>query len=236
MNHRAEQPTTDIPRHVGFIMDGNRRWARERGLTSLEGHAAGQTVLHDAVYHAVECGVKYITAYAFSTENWSRSPAEVGYLMKQIVRALKQHYQEFKDNGIRFIVVGSRERLSKVVLTTIDKVEQGTARGTRATLAICFNYSGHTEIADAVRSILEQQISPADVTPKLVEAHLYHPEVPPVDLVIRTSGEQRVSNFMLWRTAYSEFIFRPEYWPDFTPRVLDECLLEYSKRQRRFGG
>jgi len=225
-----------IPNHLGLILDGNRRWARERGLPQLKGHAEGEKVLHDIVYHAVERNIQYITAYVFSTENWSRSKREVDYLMTQFTAAIAQYADEFIENGIRTVILGSREQLPQKVVSSIEDIERRTAHGHRATFAICMNYGGQLEIAHAVRTMIEEGIAPQEVTPECIAEHLYHPDLPPVDLVIRTSGEQRISNFMLWRAAYSEFIFRNEYWPDFTVDLLDECLIEYSKRQRRFGG
>lgn len=225
-----------IPQHIGFIMDGNRRWAKARGLPTLEGHAAGQAVLHDVTKYAVEKGVKYVSAYAFSTENWNRSKAEVYYLMAQVSRALKQYMQEFLDNDIRIVIIGSRDGLSSSVIKSIDMAEAKTAHCTRATAAICFNYGGHQEIVDATKKLIEKGVPAADLTADQFAAQLYQPDLPPIDLIIRTSGEQRLSNFMLWRAAYSELIFRDEPWPDFTVESLDECLLEYSQRQRRFGG
>lgn len=225
-----------VPNHAGFIMDGNRRWARKRGLDAFEGHLAGQKTLRDVVYRSVDAGVKYVSAYAFSTENWSRTEKEVGYLMGQVAKALKKYADELIENDIRVLVLGSRDRLPKKVIESIEIIENKTAHGSRATFAVCLNYGGHVEIVDAVKSIVHQGVKPDDITADLIAQNLYVPDVPPIDLIIRTSGEQRLSNFMLWRAAYSEFIFRDEMWPDFTVDALDECLLEYSKRQRRFGG
>lgn len=225
-----------IPTHLGLILDGNRRWAVKRGLQPIEGHAEGERVLHDIVYHAVERGVKYVSAYAFSTENWSRSKGEVNYLMTQITKAISHYADELIENGIRTVILGSRDRLPKAAVKSIEDIEKRTAHGHRATFAICLNYGGQLEIAHAVQTIVEEGIRAEEVTPELIAKYLYHSDLPPVDLIIRTSGEQRLSNFMLWRAAYSELIFREEYWPDFTIDSLDECLLEYKKRQRRFGG
>jgi len=192
-------------------MDGNRRWAKARGLPTLEGHAAGQLVLHDVTKYAVENGVKYISA-------------------------LEQYMQEFLDNDIRILIIGSRDGLPKSTIKSIELAEAKTAECKRATAAICFNYGGHQEILDATKSLMQKGISADDLTIEQFTAELYHPELPPIDLIVRTSGEQRLSNFMLWRAAYSELIFRDESWPDFTVESLNECLLEYSQRQRRFGG
>lgn len=225
-----------VPVHVGFIMDGNRRWARERGLPVVQGHVKGQDVLHDIVFGAAKRGVRYISAYAFSTENWTRGEAEVGHLMQQFAKALLVYLDELIENGVRLVIVGSRDRLSKSLVRSIEEAERRTAGGERCTLAACINYGGYDEITDAVKGIVAAQYDADDITPDLIASHLYYPELPPLDLIIRTSGEQRLSNFMLWRAAYSEFIFRDEYWPDFTVDALDECLIEYSKRKRRFGG
>lgn len=225
-----------VPQHVGFIMDGNRRWAKARGLATLEGHAAGQLVLHDVTKYAIEQGVKYVSAYAFSTENWTRTKAEVHYLMTQVSKALRHYIQEFIDNDIRIIIVGNREGLSKTVVRSIEAAETRTAHCQRATAAICFNYGGHQEIIDAAKKIIEKGVTAEALTVDHFNAELYQPDLPPIDLVVRTSGEKRLSNFMLWRAAYSELIFRDEPWPDFTVDSLKECLLEYSQRQRRFGG
>lgn len=225
-----------VPVHLGFIMDGNRRWAKQNGKPTLEGHFAGQKVLRDAVYHAVEKGVSYVSAYAFSNENWTRPEEEVNYLMKQVVKAFATYSSELVERGIRTVILGNRERLPRSVLKSIEEIERKTAGGTRATFAVCFNYGGQVEITDAVKAIIGQGTIPSEVTPELITKNLYHPELPPLDLIVRTSGEERLSGFMLWRAAYSEFIFRKEYWPDFTVDALDECLLEYSERQRRFGG
>lgn len=225
-----------VPVHIGFILDGNRRWAHERGLQPIEGHAEGEKVLHDIVYHAVERGVKYISAYAFSTENWSRSKTEVNYLMAQITEAISTYADELIENGIRTVVLGSRDRLPKNAVKSVEDIERRTAHGERATFAVCLNYGGQLEIVHAVQTIIAEGIAAEDVTTECIAEHLYHADVPPMDLVIRTSGEKRLSNFMLWRAAYSELIFRDEYWPDFTVDALDECLVEFSKRKRRFGG
>ena len=230
------QNEVTIPNHLGLILDGNRRWAVKRGLQPLQGHAEGEKVLHDIVSHAINRGVKYVSAYAFSTENWSRSKNEVNYLVTQITKAISHYADELIGNDIRTIILGSRERLPKAAIKSIEDIERRTAHGRRATFAICINYGGQLEIAHAVQKIMEEGISPEDVTTECIAEHLYHPDLPPLDLIIRTSGEQRISNFMLWRAAYSELIFRKEYWPDFTVDSLDECLVEYSKRQRRFGG
>ncbi len=227
---------TQTPLHVGFIMDGNRRWAREHNLPVVQGHIKGQDVLHDTVFHAAQRGVRYVSAYAFSTENWTRGETEVNHLMQQFAKALLMYLDELVENGVRLIIVGSRDKLSKSLVRSIEEAEDRTAGGTRCTLAACINYGGYSEIVDAMKMIVAEGYAAESITPELIAQHLYHPELPPIDLIIRTGGEKRLSNFMLWRASYSELMFRDEYWPDFTVDALDECLVEYSKRKRRFGG
>lgn len=224
-----------VPQHVGIIMDGNRRWAKEHGLPSLRGHAKGQQVLRQIAKHAFRSGVQYLTVYAFSTENWQRSQEEVGYLMKHVALALRKYTQEFVDGGVKIVFLGSRENLPKAVLAAITDTEVKTAGNTAATFAICLNYGGMQEIADATKQIIASGISAAEVTPEVLASYMYSPEIPPIDLVIRTSGEQRLSNFMLWRSAYSEFLFTDTKWPDFTPQEFDTLLAVYAQRSRRFG-
>ncbi|QQS19306.1 di-trans,poly-cis-decaprenylcistransferase [Candidatus Saccharibacteria bacterium] len=216
-------------------MDGNRRWARKMGKRSIRGHAAGQEVLHQIVEHAFKVGVKYLTVYAFSTENWRRNDTEVKYLMQQIDRALRKHLQEFIDAEVRIVILGSADGLSDKVKRSLMAAEQATENGTKGTLGVCLNYGGYKELVDATRKLIDSGVETQNIDDEAIERQLYHPELPPIDLVIRTGGEKRLSNFMLWRAAYSELIFRDEYWPDFTPRIFNECLVEYSKRQRRFG-
>lgn len=224
-----------IPRHVGIIMDGNRRWAKQHGLPALKGHAKGQEILRQITHHAFEAGVKYLTVYAFSTENWRRAEEEVGYLMRQVAKALKTYTQEFVDGGVKIIFLGVRDDLPSSVRQAIEQAEAATATSTKSTLSICFNYGGQQEIVDATKTIVAEGIPAKDITPELIAAYLYAPDVPPVDLIIRTSGEQRLSNFMLWRASYSELIFTNTLWPDFTITEFDTMLTTYAQRQRRFG-
>jgi undecaprenyl diphosphate synthase len=224
-----------IPTHVGIIMDGNRRWARERELDTSKGHAAGQKTLHRLLYHAFERGVKYFTVYAFSSENFQRSPDEVGYLMRQVTVALRKYAKELVDGGVKVVFLGSRDGLKPSVLKAIDFIEAATARNEKGVFSICFNYGGQLELTDAVRNIVNDGKAAEDITPETVAAHLYGPDVPPIDLMIRTGGEQRISNFMLWRVAYSELAFTRTLWPDFTDEEFDTILADYANRQRRFG-
>jgi undecaprenyl diphosphate synthase len=229
------QQSKIVPVHLGVIPDGNRRWAKDHGLTSLEGHRRGLDVAKDVALVAFDAGVQYFSMYAFSNENWSRTKEEVGYLMDLFVVFLTREFRELEEREVRFRFAGSRDRLPKKVLAAIDDVEARTAHHTRGTLVLCLNYGGQMELADAYRSMLRAGVQVEDVTPEVVAAHLYAPDVPPVDLVIRTSGEQRLSGFMLWRAAYAEFRFVQKHWPEFTPDDMHAALEDYAGRQRRFG-
>lgn len=226
---------TEVPSHIGIIMDGNRRWAQERGLPTKQGHTKGQEVLREISQAAFEQGVKYVSVYAFSSENWRRTEEEVGHLMLLLVRGVDKYMQEFNDAGVRILFIGQREGLDGKVLKAIEKAEKNTENNNKGTLVICFNYGGQQEIVDAAKKLVASGVSPEDVTEDAVAASLYAPEIPPVDLVIRTSGEQRLSNFMLWRAAYSEFYFIDKHWPDFTPEDIAQALEAYTERGRRFG-
>jgi len=235
MTQQLPDDTNTLPTHVGIILDGNRRWARERGLPTLRGHAKGQETLHTIARYGFKRGIKYLSVYAFSTENWKRSEDEVRYLMRHISLALRKYLKEFMEDNVKVVVLGSRQGLSKSVLSAIEKAESTTAHNTNATVAICLNYGGQQEIVDAAKGLLATGISPDKLTADEFAKHLYGPEVPPMDLLIRTGGDQRISNFMLWRAAYSELMFTKTYWPDFTTQELDEMLAVYATRQRRFG-
>lgn len=224
-----------IPKHIGFILDGNRRWAKKHGLPVYEGHLAGYNTLQEIAKDIFNAGIEYMTVYAFSTENWKRSEDEVRKLMGLVLKSLISDLPIFHKNNIRLRILGSRERLDVKILKAIDDAETETANNTRGTLAICFNYGGQLEIVDAVKKIIQNGVSAENVTPELIEQNLYVPEIPPMDLVVRTSGEHRLSNFMLWRSAYSEIIFVEKLWPDMTKDDVDEILNEYSNRSRRFG-
>lgn len=224
-----------LPQHIGFILDGNRRWARENGLPTLKGHAKGYNQIKEVAVELFERGVKYVSAYIFSVENWNRSKEEVSYLMNLVLKMVSKDLDEIIKKGVRVRILGIEKGLSPQIIKAIRKVEQKSAEGTKGTLAVCFNYSGQTEIADACKKIIEEGIEPQDITPGVISEHIYAPEVPAVDLVVRTSGEQRLSNFMLWRVAYSELLFLDKYWPEMTKQDVSVILDEYSSRQRRFG-
>lgn len=224
------------PRHVGFIIDGNRRWAKQRGIPTYEGHLAGYNALQDVVLETLNQGVEYVSIYIFSTENWKRSQDEVGKLMNLVLKLLTSDIKLLHDNNIRLLVVGSPDNVSDNILNAINDAEAKTAGNTGGTLALCFNYGGQLEIADAVKEIVRSGIPADDITPDVVAQNLYYPEVPPLDLLVRTSGEQRISNFMLWRVAYAEMLFLDKLWPDMTKEDVTAILKIYAERDRRIGG
>lgn len=224
-----------VPVHLGVIPDGNRRWAKEHGVPSVEGHRRGLVAARKVAAAAFDRGVRYFTLYAFSTENWRRTEEEVGYLMDLFYNLLKREYAEFEERGVRFQFLGSRANLPVRLLKVIDEVEQRTAHLENGVLALCLNYGGEQELADALGAMLADGVQPADVTPDRIAKYLYGPEMPPLDLIIRTSGEHRLSGFMLYRSAYAELSFTQKHWPDFTVADLDVVLADYAERQRRFG-
>lgn len=222
-----------VPRHLGLILDGNRRWAKAHGLPSAEGHRQGFEVFRTIADAALERGIKYLSIYAFSTENWARSHDEVAFLMAFIKQLIKKHIQELHKKGVRFIWLGSIDKLDNKIITMLRDAETLTAKNTGGTFALCFNYGGHQEIADAAKAV---QDAGEEMSVGNIERHLYGAgNLPPIDFLIRTSGEHRISNFMLWRAAYSELYFTDVLWPDFTVGELDKALAEYASRQRRFG-
>ena len=225
-----------IPRHIGFIVDGNRRWAAAHGLDTFDGHKRGYEVLKQVLVDVLHQGVTYASAYVFSTENWKRSKREVDYLMDLFTRVLIDDIPTFVREGVRVRVIGSRERLSGKVLRAIDRVEAATMSMTGGQLLLCLNYGGQLEIADAVRRIVASGAKAEEVTEQSITNALYASDVPACDLIVRTGGEQRLSNFMLWRSAYSELLFVDKPWPDMTIQDVTVILEEYSRRQRRFGG
>ena len=225
-----------IPQHIGFVIDGNRRWAKKHGLPTYEGHLAGYNGLKDVLIESLNRGVKYASAYVFSTENWKRTAEEVNNLMGLLLRVLESDVPIFVENRIRLRVIGTREGLPKAVIKAIDRAEATTAELDGGELLLCLNYGGHLEIADACKKIIESGVAADEVTPELIAKNLYAPEVPPCDLIVRTSGEQRLSNFMLWRAAYSELMFIDKNWPDMTKDDVSVILEEYQRRNRRFGG
>jgi undecaprenyl diphosphate synthase/isopentenyl-diphosphate delta-isomerase type 1 len=224
-----------LPRHIGFIVDGNRRWARAKSLTTFEGHQTGFSNLTDIAEYAFKKGVEYVSAYVFSTENWNRNKEEVDYLMKLAEEMALNNLEKLNQQNIRICYLGSKNRISKKLSKIIELVEKKTFYNTSGTLALCFNYGGQTEIIEAVQNVLNSKLKASDINMQKFYEYLYKPELPPLDLVIRSSGEQRLSNFMLWRAAYSELIFSKVHWPDFNETELNKCLAIFAKRQRRFG-
>lgn len=225
-----------VPQHIGYIVDGNRRWARQHGLPTYEGHLAGYDAVQEVVRATFEAGVKYVSAYVFSTENWKRSEEEVGRLMSLALKIARSDVKVLLDNNIRVRVIGSRQGVDEKIVKEIDDIEARSANNTAGTLVLCFNYGGQLEIVDAFRKMSEAGISAEDITTDTVAEYLYAPDIPPVDMIVRTGGEQRISNFMLWRAAYSELLFLDKYWPDMTKEDVKAILKEYSERNRRFGG
>jgi undecaprenyl diphosphate synthase len=218
-------------------MDGNGRWAQQRGLKRTDGHAAGEEALFDAVEGALQVGVQWLTVYAFSTENWTRPVDEVRFLMNFNRRILLDHRDDLHAKGVRIRFAGRRDwRVPRGVLKVMDETAALTARNRKMTFTIAFNYGGRAEILDAVAAMMRAGVSADKVSEKALRKHLYAPDMPDPDLVIRTSGEYRISNFLLWELAYSELIFSPLYWPDFRREDLWAAIREYQARDRRFGG
>ena len=232
----SNSKTNSIPDHIGLILDGNRRWARARGLPTLEGHREGYDNLKLVAEHAFNYGVKYVSAYVFSTENWNRSEDEVTYLMSLLLKFFKKDCKQLNKEGVKIMWLGSRLKLSEKILKAVDEAVETTKNNTKGVLALCFNYGGYDEISEAVKKIIKLDVKPEDVNPELIRGNLFCPDLPDLDLVIRTSGEQRISNFMLWRIAYSELYFTDKFWPEFQPADLQIALDDYANRSRRFGG
>lgn len=228
--------TPHAPRHIGYIVDGNRRWAKSHGLPSYEGHLAGYNTLKEVIYETFAQGVKYVSVYAFSTENWKRGEGEVGKLMKLALAVFKTDLGDFIQHNIRVRVLGIPDGLSDRVVEAAKVAEEQTAHLTGGTLCICFNYGGQREIADAAKRCVADGLSAEEITEDALAARLYAADVPPVDLIVRTSGEQRLSNFMLWRSAYSELLFLDKFWPDMEKSDVTAIIETYTNRQRRYGG
>jgi undecaprenyl diphosphate synthase len=228
--------TQNVPTHIAFILDGNRRWARAKGLPVFKGHRKGYDAVKEVAVACTEAGAKYMSVYAFSTENWKRSGEEVSYLMDLFLFMCTKDIGFALKHGIKLRFMGRRDNISTKLRKAIENAERKTADQTKGTLAICIDYGGQQEIADAARRCVEDGLSPDEVTPDAVAARLYDPDIPPIDMLVRTSGEQRISNFMLWRAAYSELMFVKKYWPEMTKSDVTAIIEEYSQRSRRFGG
>ncbi len=229
-----------FPRHVAVIMDGNGRWARSRGLPRVEGHRRGVQTLRDVVRHAGAIGLEYLTLYSFSSENWSRPPDEVRELMGLLKLFIRRDLADLHAQNVKVVVIGERGNLAADIAGLLDEAETKTRGNTGLTLVIAFNYGARDEIARAVRRIAAEvaagRLSADAVTPAAIGARLDTAGIPDPDLIIRTSGEQRLSNFLLWQAAYSEFVFVPTYWPDFSADEFDRAIDTYLGRERRFGG
>ncbi|MBP9869862.1 di-trans,poly-cis-decaprenylcistransferase [Patescibacteria group bacterium] len=221
--------------HLAIIMDGNRRWAKERGMPSLEGHRAGYERMKEVGDWCLDRGIQTLSVFAFSTENWNRAEEEVGYLMDLLEKALTNELQHFAGKGVRMKVVGSRDRLRPSILRAIEAAEKNTAENTKATFAICLNYGGRPEILNVCKKMIADGLKPEEVTEAEFAKRLYWPDMPDPDLIVRTSGEERLSGFLTWEGVYSELYFTNKHWPDFDEEELDKALEEYASRQRRFG-
>ena len=233
----ADLELNRIPAHIACVMDGNGRWAEARGLPRTEGHRAGEEALFDVVEGSLDIGVKWLTVYAFSTENWMRPPDEVRFLLGFNEETLLRRRDELHDRGVRIRFVGRRDRrVPKRLLRLMDEAVELTRRNKSMTLTIAFNYGGRAEIVDAVRAVVRAGIAAERVTERTISSRLYDPEMPEPDLMVRTSGEYRTSNFLLWELAYSELYFTDTAWPDFRRGDLYDAIRVYQERERRFGG
>lgn len=224
-----------LPIHIGIILDGNRRWAKEHGKSSLEGHKAGYEALKKVTEAAFDRGIKFVSVYVFSTENWNRKADEVSYLMDLALEVFKKDIKRLHKKGIKVLWLGTKDRLSNKHLEAIKKAVELTKNNTKGTVCFCFNYGGTQEIVDGIKKFISSGQDVEDLTVGSFRGYLYEPEVPDIDIIVRTSGEERISNFMLWRAAYSELYFMNKHWPDFGADDVDNIIDEYNTRQRRFG-
>lgn len=239
MQNNGTSPSSKMPTHVAVIMDGNGRWARSRGQMRVEGHKAGVKRVRPLVEECVKKGIRYLTIFCFSTENWNRPEIEVTALMKLFSFYLDAEIENLIENGVRLRAIGDRSKLPSAVRKALEAGEEKTAKGTNLDLILALSYGGREEIVFAARKLAENAakgiLQPEDITNETFGAALYAPDVPDPDLLIRTSDEHRISNFLLWQLAYSEVVFTPVLWPDFTIEEFSRCLDEYSNRDRRFG-
>lgn len=218
--------------HLGIIADGNRRWAKANGLPTIEGHKRGLDTIELITEAADKADIRFVTFYVFSTENWGRSKDEVNYIMKLAETRILKYAEKLAAKNARMLILGSREKIGPKLASALDKAEKITENCTGITVCFCFNYGGEKEIADAVNMALENG---EEITPESIRKHLYHPEVPDIDMVVRTSGEERISGFMLWRASYAEFLFIKKYFPEMNETDIADIIAEYNKRNRRFG-
>ncbi len=226
---------TKVPVHIGIIPDGNRRWAKTEGLSKQEGHKQGYIRLQEAAERAFDLGVQYVSVYVFSVENWDRDQAEVKFLMNLSHRVFTKNLRELDKKNIKIMFLGSRERISKKLKKAIEDTEQLTEHNTGGVLALCFDYGGQDEIIEATQRLVQRGATSEQITKDALKAEMYCRDLPDPDLIIRTSNEQRLSNFLLWGSAYAELYFTPVMWPEFGKNDLDEALAEYAHRQRRYG-
>jgi undecaprenyl diphosphate synthase len=232
-----EKSLSKIPKHVAIIPDGNRRWAKENGKSSLEGHMAGRERTIDLIEKASELGVEVITFWGFSTENWKRSAEEIAYLMKEIfVGGYKKYLDKFREMKCRFIHLGRKDRLPKEVLDALGSLEEESKEFKEKTVCFAIDYGGRDEIKRMVKSLLEKGLSEDEVTDEIISASLDSADIPDIDMIIRTSGENRLSGFMPWQSEYAELFFIPDYFPDLTPEKFEVIVKEFGNRARRFGG
>jgi undecaprenyl diphosphate synthase len=231
-----EEHLPEVAHAVAIIMDGNGRWAAERGVSVADGHRAGSRALRPVVETAIDLGIDSLAVYAFSTENWSRSTDEVAALMETFGETIDRELEDLAEQGVRCRFLGRRDRAPDWLRAKMEELEAATAEKSTLQLWIAFDYGGRAELVDAARRLLESSTEPDDVDEAAFAASLYEPEMPDPDLVIRTSGERRISNFLLWQSAYAEYIFTDTLWPDFGPEELRTAIEEYARRRRRFGG
>ena len=235
----SKKPAIEIPHHVAVVMDGNGRWAKDRGLARTAGHEAGEKVLFDLVEAAIGFGVKELSAYAFSTENWKRTPEEVKFLMGYSRDVLRRRRDRLNEMGVKIQWIGRPQRLWKSVISELEEAQELTRKNKTLTLNMCVNYGGRSELVDATtalaRDVKRGKLKPDAITEKTIEKYLYSPKMRDVDLFLRSSGEQRTSNFLPWQSVYAEFVFMDVLWPDMTPKQLWKAIEIYSERDRRFG-
>jgi len=221
--------------HLAIIMDGNRRWAKDKGKSATFGHKAGYERMKEIGDWCLDRGIPYLTVFAFSTENWQRTEQEVGFLMDLFEDALTKELESFHKKGVRMRVIGQRERLRPSILRAIENAEELTKNNTASTFSICFNYGGRPEIVDAVKKLISEGRDAESIDEAALQSAMYFPEMPDPDLIVRTSGEERLSGFLLWQSAYSELYWTNKHWPDFDEAELDKALETFALRQRRFG-
>ena len=237
---RVASGSRDMPAHVGIIMDGNGRWAAERGLPRIEGHRRGVEALRRTIRCAIELNIRYLTVYSFSTENWSRPAQEIADLMGLLKRFIRNDLAELHQADVRVRVIGNREDLKHDIVSLLREAEELTRHNQGLTLVVAFNYGGRQELASAVRRIARQvaagDLDPASISTAVIAENLDTAGIPDPDLIVRTSGEQRLSNFLMWQAAYAEFVFLPGHWPDFDRCAFESALAAFTSRERRFGG